>query len=159
MLGFKKGYDIFLGGTTNGSKWRDEFIQLMKKAEPKIKSFNPVVDHWTQECIDLENFVKMHTKYHVYVITPLLTGYYSIAEMVDSAHDHSKKTLFFIKEEDIDRNGETVGWDAGPRNSLTVISNLLVQHGAINTVAMEDLVYKIVKDYNETPKPRYGLLK
>ena len=58
MIGKKKGYDIFLGGTTNNSTWRDGFIELMKEHNSKIKSYNPVVENWTPECIELEDFVK-----------------------------------------------------------------------------------------------------
>ena len=84
MIGKKKGYDVFLGGTTNDSTWRNEFIELMKKYNSKIKSYNPVVENWTPECIELEDFVKEHAKYHVYVLTPRMIGVYSIAEMVNS---------------------------------------------------------------------------
>ena len=35
---------VFLGGTCNKSKWRDELIDLLK-----IDYFNPVVDDWNEE--------------------------------------------------------------------------------------------------------------
>ena len=159
MFGTKNGYDIFLGGTTNGSKWRDEFLQIMKETDPKIKAFNPVVPNWTQECIDLENFVKNHATYHVYVLTPRLVGYYSIAEMVESVHMKDKKVFFYIQEDDIDDAGNTINWSLGPRNSLTVIANLLKSHGASEADNLKDLVNMIVIDYKMSPKPRMGLLK
>jgi len=36
--------EVFLGGTCNGSKWRDILIPRLK-----ISYFNPVVDNWTEE--------------------------------------------------------------------------------------------------------------
>lgn len=33
---------VFLGGTCNGSKWREELIPLLQ-----VGYFNPVVDEWT----------------------------------------------------------------------------------------------------------------
>ena len=150
----KNGYDIFLGGTTNGSTWRNEFIQLVSEINPNLKYFNPVVPNWTQECIDLENFVKAHATYHVYVLTPRLVGYYSIAEMVESVHTSGKKVFFYIQEEDVDDSGNPFKWQLGPRNSLTVIGNLLKSHGAIEAKNMNDLVSKISDDFNKTPKPR-----
>ena len=38
---------VFLGGTCNGSKWRDNLIELLDK---KVQYFNPVVENWTEEC-------------------------------------------------------------------------------------------------------------
>ena len=36
---------VFLGGTCNGSTWRDELIPMLN-----IDYFNPVVENWTSEC-------------------------------------------------------------------------------------------------------------
>lgn len=35
---------VFLGGTCNGSMWRDKLIKDLK-----CDFFNPVVDDWTEE--------------------------------------------------------------------------------------------------------------
>ena len=35
---------LFLGGTCNGSVWREDLIPLLEYE--KIPYFNPVVDHW-----------------------------------------------------------------------------------------------------------------
>ena len=154
MLGMKSGYDVFLGGTWNNTTWRNEFINLMKEVNPKIRLFNPIVENWTQDCIDLENFVKAHAVYHIYVITPKMTGSYSIAEMIDSVHDKSKKVYIHIMDHDIDDNGEEVKWDPSVRNSLTAVSNMVVSHGGIATSSISEMVEKIDKDYRSTPIPR-----
>lgn len=154
MLGTKNGYDIFLGGTTNKTTWRDDFIKLMKEVNPTIKPFNPVVDNWTQECVDLENFVKLHSRYHIYVLTPRMIGAYSIAEMIDSVHDRSKKVYIYIMESDTDDDGNELRWDPRARNSLTVISNMVVSHGGIATSSIKEMVEKIDEDYRSTPIPR-----
>lgn len=36
--------EVFLGGTTNDSDWRDKLVPKLK-----IKSFNPVVKDWNDE--------------------------------------------------------------------------------------------------------------
>jgi hypothetical protein len=36
---------VFLGGTCNGSTWRDSLVKSLK-----IDYFNPVVKNWTPEC-------------------------------------------------------------------------------------------------------------
>ena len=154
MFGKKSGYDIFLGGTWNGSTWRDKFINEMKKKNSKIKCFNPIVDKWTPECIELENFVKSHAKYHVYVLTPRMQGVYSIAEMVDSVHDSNKKVFIYIDKSDIDDFGKVVIWDIKMLNSLNAVFNLVVSHGGIGADSFDDLIDKIVADYKSTPIER-----
>ena len=44
---------IFLGGTCNGSAWRG---QIMPRLEGSY--FNPVVEDWTPECQEKENYEK-----------------------------------------------------------------------------------------------------
>lgn len=154
MFGKKVGYDIFLGGTTNKSTWREDFIEAIKKKNSKIKCFNPVVDNWTPECIELENFVKFHSKYHIYVLTPRMQGVYSIAEMVDSVHNNTKKVFVYIQDFDTGDNGKTIGWDLKMKNSLNAVSNLVMSHGGIIVNSFEDLINKIVEDYNSSPVAR-----
>ena len=36
---------VFLGGTCNGSRWRNELIPLLE-----CEYFNPVVEDWTPSC-------------------------------------------------------------------------------------------------------------
>lgn len=159
MIGKKHGYDVFLGGTTNKSTWRAEFLKLINDTNSKIKCFNPVVENWTQECIDIENFVKHHAKYHIYVLTPRMMGVYTIAEMCESAHNHTKKTYFHIKDEDCDDNGNTIYWEPHMKNSLNATSNMLISHGAYKMNSIDELVNAIVNDYNNAPNPRLFLNK
>lgn len=151
MFGMNNGYDVFLGGTCNGSTWRDTFITKMKETNKSIKCYNPVVDAWTQECIYLENFIKLNAPYHVYVITPRISGVYSIAEMVESAMTKYIKTFFCILDTD---NDLSYHFDASMINSLTAVSNLLVYHHATKTNSIDELVKKISDDYNSTPKTK-----
>jgi hypothetical protein len=86
---------VFLGGTCNDSKWRDLIIPLLK-----IDSFNPVVDDWTEE--DYQNELKEREEcdFCLYVITPKMTGTYSIAEVVDDSNKRPEKTIFcFVKQD------------------------------------------------------------
>ena len=71
---------IFLGGTCNGTTWRDELIPYLP-----CDYFNPVVEDWTPECIERENLEKDHKcDIHLYIITPEMKGIYSIVEMMNS---------------------------------------------------------------------------
>ena len=86
---------VFLGGTCNGSDWRDKLIPLLN-----IEYFNPVVEDWTAECQAEEIKQRKECDYCLYVISPKMTGVYSIAEIIDDSNKRPKKTIFCILEED-----------------------------------------------------------
>ena len=56
---------VFLGGTCNESTWRDEIIPLLEEAG--IDYFNPVVEDWTEDCIEIENIEKMRSVIFIYM--------------------------------------------------------------------------------------------
>ena len=89
---------VFLGGTCNGSKWREKLIKMLK-----LDYFNPVVDEWTDECIREEIRQREICDYCLYVITPLMTGFYSIAEVIDDSNKRNDKTIFCFLNEDEDK--------------------------------------------------------
>lgn len=86
---------VFLGGTCNGSQWREKLIPLLK-----IDYFNPVVPNWTPECQVEELKQRDECDYCLYVITPKMTGVYSVAEVVDDSNKRPHKTVFAYLEED-----------------------------------------------------------
>jgi hypothetical protein len=85
---------VFLGGTCNESTWREELIPLLS-----IGYFNPVVKDWTPECQEEEIRQREECDYCLYVITPKMTGVYSIAEVVDDSNKRPEKTIFCFIEE------------------------------------------------------------
>lgn len=87
---------VFLGGTCNDSSWRNELIPMLD-----IDYFNPVVDDWTEECYQEELRQREICDYCLYVITPKMTGVYSIAEVVDDSNKRPSKTIFCVLEKDI----------------------------------------------------------
>lgn len=89
---------VFLGGTCNNSTWRDELIPQLK-----IDYFNPVVDDWTQECMEEELRQREECDICLYVITPKMTGLYSIAEVVDDSNKRSEKTVLCALSHDGDK--------------------------------------------------------
>lgn len=86
---------VFLGGTCNESTWRDKLIPMLN-----IDYFNPVVDDWTEECYQEELKQREMCDYCLYVITPRMTGVYSIAEVVDDSNKRPNKTVFCVLTED-----------------------------------------------------------
>lgn len=86
---------IFLGGTCNGSLWRDQLIPLLT-----VDYFNPVVENWTPECQEEELKQRLECTNLLYVITPKMTGMYSIAEAVDDSNKRPEDTTFIVFKDD-----------------------------------------------------------
>lgn len=87
---------VFLGGTCNGSLWRQDVIDKLK-----IDYFNPVGETWTREMMQEEIRQREICDYCLYVLTPKMEGFYSIAEVVDDSNKRPDKTIFcFVKEDD-----------------------------------------------------------
>ena len=111
---------VFLGGTWNESKWRENLIKKLK-----IDYFNPIVDDWNAEAQKREIYERKHCDFVLYVITPRMTGVYSIAEVVDDSNKRPEKTLFCVLDED--RNEK---FDKGQRRSLKQVEKMVKENGA-----------------------------
>jgi len=112
---------VFLGGTCNNSEWRSRLIALLE-----IDYFNPVVDDWTEGCMKEEVRERETCDFCLYVITPLMTGVYSIAEAVDDSNKRSDRTLFaFLKEDDY------TYFSDGQIRSLNATAKMIKENGAI----------------------------
>tara|TARA_R110002167_G_scaffold33374_1_gene107233 strand:+ start:493 stop:888 length:396 start_codon:yes stop_codon:yes gene_type:complete len=109
---------IFLGGTCNNSTWRNQIEKLVQ-----VAMFNPVVDDWTEECQAIEMDEKENKcDIHLYVITSQMIGVFSIAEVIDSVHNKTKKTLLHVIPD---------GFDKGQLKSLQAVVNLVKLRGGI----------------------------
>ena len=87
---------VFLGGTCNGSMWRQGVIDKLK-----IDYYDPVGETWTKEMMQEEIRQRETCDYCLYVLTPKMEGYFSIAEVVDDSNKRPNKTIFcFLKEDD-----------------------------------------------------------
>ena len=110
---------VFLGGTWNDSTWRDDLIPNLK-----IDYFNPIVKDWNDECYQEELRQRELCDYCLYIITPKMTGLYSIAEVVDDSNKRPKKTIFHFMKED----GDSV-FDEGQIKSLARIGLMIRNNG------------------------------
>ena len=110
---------VFLGGTCNGSTWRNRLIPQLE-----MDYFNPVVEDWTPECMDEELQQRELCDYTLYVITPKMIGVYSIAEVVDDSTNDPEGTIFCVLRGD-DGNAFT---DAQYK-SLMQVSRMVTKNG------------------------------
>ncbi|MFW6219665.1 MAG: nucleoside 2-deoxyribosyltransferase domain-containing protein [bacterium] len=124
---------VFLGGTCNGSKWREQFVD--KISNMSIDYFNPVVDNWTEECQKEELRQREICDYLLYVITPKIKGVYSIAEVVDDSNKKPKKTIFCFLEED----GDDV-FDESQLKSLDAVGKMIERNGSKYYKNIDDVI-------------------
>ena len=127
---------IFLGGTCNESKWRENLIKLLK-----IDYYNPVVPDWTPECMAEEIKQRKLCDYCLYVITPNMTGVYSIAEVIDDSNKKPKQTIFCVLEDDGEKNDpEAVkGFSEGQLKSLDSVGKMVERNGGKYFTNLQDI--------------------
>lgn len=111
---------VFLGGTCNGSTWRDFLIKRLK-----IDYFNPVVEDWTIQSAAEEIKQRVECDFCLYVITPMMEGVYSIAEVVDDSNKRPEKTILCILEED-----DKYHFNPKQLRSLNMVASLVNTNGA-----------------------------
>jgi Nucleoside 2-deoxyribosyltransferase like len=111
---------VFLGGTCNGSTWRDALIKDLK-----IDYFHPCAEEWTAEMMKEEIKQRAECDFCLYVITPKMTGVYSIAEVVDDSNKRPQKTIFCYLTSD-----ENQQFSAAQIKSLEQTGKMIKENGA-----------------------------
>ena len=113
---------IFLGGTCNNSTWREEIILYLN--EKGIDYFNPVVKDWTPDCQEEEIKQRKNCDIVLYTITPLMTGVYSIAEVVDDSNKRPEKTILILLKKD-----NELEFNKGQWKSLMSVARMVKKNG------------------------------
>jgi hypothetical protein len=111
---------VFLGGTCNNSTWRKRFIDMIK-----IPYFNPVVNNWNYAAQVNEEREKILCRYHLYVVTPLMTGVFSIAELIQDSIKIPDRTLICFLKSDDGKEFEDSQW-----KSLMAVAAMAQSNGA-----------------------------
>lgn len=110
---------VFLGGTCNESNWREKIIKNIK-----IDYFNPVVKDWTPECQEEEIKQRNICDFVLYVITPKMTGVYSIAEVIDDSNKRPNSTIFCYLKLD-----ESKYFEINQCKSLDMVGKMVEKNG------------------------------
>jgi len=121
---------VFLGGTINGSLWRDEVIGKIT-----MDYFNPVVDEWSEQDVLNEEREKEVCDWLLFVITPLMAGVYSIAEAVDASNKCPEKTIFCVLDDD----GSST-WSECQVKSLNQVKKMIRGNGAVVLDDLDEVV-------------------
>jgi hypothetical protein len=115
---------VFLGGTCNGSTWRETVKPLLTSLG--LEYFDPVVPDWNEEAYQRELYERENCDYVMYCITPKMTGVYSIAEVIDDSNKRPEKTTFVIQEKDEDKS-----FDAAQMKSLMAVAKMVINNGGL----------------------------
>ncbi len=119
---------VFLGGTVD-SKWREEIIPKLN-----INYFNPIVKDWTPECQEEETRQKSFSDFLLYVITPKMTGVFSIAELVDDSNKNPDGTIFCYLIED-----EDIKFTESQIKSLESVKKMILANGANSFNSLDEV--------------------
>lgn len=121
---------VFLGGTCNESTWRDKLIPMLR-----MNYFNPVVDDWTPECqAEEERQKNEECNYQLYVITPKMTGVFSIAEVIEAAITKHDKAVFCIIP-----NDDNLEFTKGQIKSLNAVGNMVAKYQGVWCHTLEEV--------------------
>lgn len=120
---------VFLGGTVNGSTWREHLMPLLK-----VDYFNPVVEDWTPECMAEEVHQRAISDYCLYVLTPKMKGVYAIAEVVDDSNKRPQKTILCVLNDD---DGDR--FEAHLEKSIVQVQKMVGENGALICQSLEEI--------------------
>ena len=89
----------------------------------EINYFNPIVDNWTEDCMEQEILERKTCDYCLYAITPKMTGVYSIAEVVDDSNKRPEKTILVLLRFEKDKSFTKGQWKSLSRDAWMVKDN------------------------------------
>ena len=124
---------VFLGGTCNESNWRNRIITMLE-----VGFFNPVVDDWTPDCMAEELRQREECDVCLYVITPKMTGVYSVAEVIDDSNKRPARTVFVRLRDDGDEKFTDGQW-----KSLGAVAQMVERNGGAAFDSLESAALHI----------------
>jgi len=133
---------VFLGGTCNGSTWRNTLVSLLD--ENSFDCFDPVVEDWNAQSQEIEIQHRNGDDAIVYCITPKMTGVYSIAEVVDDSNKRPKKTFLCLLQDDDGDKFEMKSLKISLREVVKLVTN--------NGVKCSSTLVDLAKDLAEFRK-------
>ena len=130
---------VFLGGTCNKSTWRDKLIPKLE-----IEYYNPVVENWDEAAQKREIKEREICDFCLYVITPKMTGVYSIAEVIDDSNKRPEKTVFCFLESD-----DSEKFNKAQKKSLDQVVEMVEDNGATVCDSLDEVAKYLNKQKKE----------
>lgn len=129
---------IFLGGTCEGFNWRKVLINKLSHLK-NAELFNPIVDKWDDEARKIENEYKENCDICLYVITPFMSGCYSIAEAVDDSNKRPNNTIFVHINKVVDENS-IYEFTEKMEKSIKAVCEIITKNGGLVFDSFNDLI-------------------
>lgn len=123
------GKKVFLGGTCNGSAWRENLIPLLE-----IDYFNPVVSVWDDKAAQREIAERESCDFCLYVLTPLMEGFFAVAEVVEDSNKRPEKTVLLVLPSDEGRV-----FSSHQLKSLDKVKAMVAANGATVLPTLQDV--------------------
>jgi hypothetical protein len=121
---------VFLGGTCNGSLWRNDVIEKLK-----MRYYDPAGEDWTPEMMEEELKQREECDFCLYVLTPKMEGFYSVAEIIDDSNKCPGKTIFnFINKDE----GKT--FSDVQIKSLKQVAKMVKENGAKYFETLQEVI-------------------
>ena len=121
---------VYLGGTCNGSTWREDFKKLLS---PAISVYNPVVEKQAYDFSDNRD-IKNDADFILYVLTPETRGFMSVANAVDMSNKKPDKLLFCYIE-----NFHGMHFSEHNLGCMREIGRLIAENGGRTFSSLEDV--------------------
>lgn len=128
-----KKIEVFLGGTTaKDTDWREKLIDKLD-----VDYFNPVVDDWDETAYKRELRKRKTCDFILYVITPLMEGVYSIAEVTDDSNKRPDRTIFCVLKHD--GHDKKKSWTPSQLKSLDAVKKMVEGNGATVLESLDEI--------------------
>ncbi len=113
---------VFLGGTCNGSTWRNRMMVYLY--DDGMEYYNPIVDDWDEDAQKREIIERENCDFCLYTITPKMNGVYSIAEVIDDSNKRPDKTILVLLREE-----GGIGFTDSQWKSLANVGKMVIRNG------------------------------
>ncbi|XP_016656061.1 uncharacterized protein LOC100161026 isoform X3 [Acyrthosiphon pisum] len=148
-------YDVFLGGSCNPTTWRQD-LAIPYLQDAGVSFYNPQVDHWSQDLIEIEHAAKESATILFYVIDSQTRNVVSDIETANFAGNHNNLVLVIHPQDAIAGSvvaGEPISFREAEdiREALTTLHKIAANQGTLvfdNIPEALNNVIQILKDKN-----------
>lgn len=127
---------VFLDGTENGSKWRQQLIPNLKKND--IEFFDPTIQSRSKRSYQEELDQKKQSDFHLYLITPKMDDFENISELIEDSNKNPQKTLFLFMEAD-----ENDAFNTHQIKSLKRVGEMVEKNGGIWCKEIDEIINRL----------------
>jgi hypothetical protein len=109
--------EVFLGGTTNGSAWRQQLIPQLKMSYVTFEQARNLTE------LRQQREAKAKADFCLYVITPLMQDLEQLSELLEESHKRPGQTLLCLLKEEGGLHFDEQQWQALQNIGTTVVKN------------------------------------